>query len=409
MFYLSLAWRNLWRNHRRTLITVSSVSFAVLLSLFVGSLNRGVHNQMIDNMARFHTGFMQLQDRHYKDEASLDNSLAFTADLQAQLQQQLPPGSFLVPRLETFMLAGGEQQVRGALVLGVDASAEQRLNGLQQRLVSGEFFQPGDGRVVLSEGLARRLQLSAGDELVLLGQGRYSMTASGLFEVAGLIRHPLRELDNQLVYLSLPDAQYLLSAEGQLTSLLITPAEVSLIDPLAQVLRTQLDVSLYRVETWRELLPELLEAIRFDNAQQVFMLGILYMVIGFGLFGTVLMMTLERNREFGVLLSLGMQRWQLGLVLFLETLLICLLGVVGGFLLGVPLIYWFYFNPIPLSGDMADLVEEFGMGLEPMLSFSAELDIFYTQGLVIFMLALLIGLYPLLRVMRLDILAASRS
>ncbi|MEX0779987.1 MAG: FtsX-like permease family protein [Balneolales bacterium] len=407
--YLKLSWRNLWRNYRRTLITVTSIVFAVVLALFVGSLNRGTHDQMIDNMSRFHTGFLQVQDPLYEDEPSLDNTLDYDEEVVSEVEGAHPEIEFIVPRIETFMLAASDEQTRGAMVLGIDPQKEQRLNELLDRVTEGSFFEAGDQSVVLSDGLAGRLNLSVGDSLVLLGQGRFGMTASGLYEIEGLVEHPMREMNNQIVYMPLQEAQWLLSAEDYITSLLVTPTEVRHTDNIAASLRQSLDDEGYRVLTWQEMLPDLLGIIQLDNAQQVLMIGILYIVIGFGLFGTVLMMTLERMREFGVLLSIGMKRSQLGMVMFAETLLISALGVLGGCLLGYPIVYYFYRNPIPLGGDMADVVEEMGMGMEAVLMFSIDPDIFWAQGVIIFILAFFICLYPIIKISRLNIIEASRK
>ncbi|MEX0685822.1 MAG: FtsX-like permease family protein [Balneolales bacterium] len=404
-----LAWRNLWRNYRRTLITVTSIIFAVMLALFVGSLNRGTHNQMIDSMSRFHTGYLQVQDSLYQDEPSLDNALYFDENLAAEIENAHPEILSLLPRLETFMLAASDEQTRGAMVLGVEPRKEQQLNDLTDRITAGSFFEPGDRAVVLAEGLAGRLNLTVGDSLILLGQGRFGMTAAGLYEIQGLVRHPIRDMNNQMVYMSLPEAQWLLSAEDYVSSILLTPTEVRHTDEIAASLRDQLDEGGLRILTWQEMMPEVLQLIELDIAQQYLMVGILYIVIGFGLFGTVLMMTLERLREFGVLLSVGMKRYQLCMVMFAETLLISLLGVMGGFLIGYPLIYFFYRNPIPLTGDMAAVVEEMGMGMEAALTFSIDPDIFWTQGLIIFILAFVICLYPIIKISRLNILEASRK
>ncbi len=406
--YFTLAWRNLWRNHRRTLITVSSIAFAVLLALFVGSMNRGSHNQMIDNMSRFHTGFLQIQDYRFDEEPSLDNALPYNSDLAGRIAASHPGIDFLLPRIETFMLAAGEEQTRGAVVLGIDLDGEDRLNQLRERLGEGRFFEPGDGGAVVTRRLAQRLNIGVGDELVLLGQGRFGMTASGLFPVVGLLDHPLREMDNRTVYLSLPDAQWLLSADDHITALLVTPTQVRHTDDITTALRAELGDD-YRVETWRDMMPDLLGVIQFDVAQQHLITGILYMVIGFGLFGTVLMMTLERMREFGVLLSVGMSRGRLALVLLIETLLISALGVAGGLLLGLPILLYFFANPIPLTGDMAEIFEEMGLGLEPVLMFSLDPDIFWLQATIIFVLAFAICLYPITKIARLNILQASRS
>jgi putative ABC transport system permease protein len=405
--YLKLAWRNIWRNKRRTMITVSSIMFAVVCALFIESLEQGAHDQMIDNMTSFHTGHLQIQDYRYEDEPSLDNSFYYDDALKQELHQLTGRIENITPRIETFMLAGGREQTRGAMVFGIDPAAEQRLNGLMDRLSDGEFFEPGDERVVIGEGLARRLDLAVGDSLVLLGQGRFGMTASGLYEISGLIKHPMREFNNQVVYISIPDAQWMLSADEMITNLLITPENPRETDDIARTLSAGIQDEELTVLTWKQMIPELIEALEFDRLQTKFMMGILYVVIGFGIFGTILTMTLERLREFGILLSVGLSRTKLSGIVFIETFFISILGILAGFGLGYLVILYFYFNPIELTGDMEELMFEFGF--EPILPMAMYPDIFIWQGMIIFIITTFICLYPTVKISSLNILDASRG
>jgi putative ABC transport system permease protein len=404
--YLRLAWRNIWRNKRRTLITVSSIMFAVVFALFVESIERGAHDIMIENMTQFHTGYIQVQDYRFEDEPSLDN--AFYSDTSfINRISGMEEIEFTAPRIETFMLAAGEEITRGAYVIGIDTEKEHQLNELKNRLTQGRFFEPGDGTVVLGDGLANRLNLAVGDSLVLLGQGRFGMTASGLFEISGLLQHPLREMNNQLVYLSIPDAQWLLSAEDHITSLLVTPAIIRDTEFIAEKLQADLHDDDLTVLTWREMIPELVEALEFDRATTRIMMGILYVVIGFGIFGTILTMTMERLREFGILLSVGMQRVRLAFVVFIETFFITILGVLAGFVLGIFPILYFHYNPIVLGGDMEDLVADWG--IEPVMPAAIAPDIFLWQGLIIFILTTIICFYPTIKILTLKILEAAKT
>ena len=404
--YLKLAWRNIWRNRRRTIITVSSILFAVVCALFIESLERGAHNLMINNMTSFNTGHIQIQDYRYEDELSLDNAFLYDDSLLQEIEQSFAFIDFTVPRIEAFMLAAGDDLARGAMVLGIDPDAEQKLNRLEERLTEGRFFEDGDGSVVLGSGLAVRLNLSVGDTLALIGQGRFGMSASGLFEVSGLVNHPVRDMNNQLVYISLSDAQWLLSAEDYITNLLISPQRLRDTDELARQFKEGLSDEELRVLTWEEMLPDLIEALEFDALQTRFMMGILYVVIGFGIFGTILTMTLERMREFGILLSVGMQRLKLAAVVFMETFMISILGIAAGSGLGYLILLYFYYNPIEIGNDMGDLFEEFGF--EPIIPVAIEAGIFAWQGFVIFVMALLICLYPVFKILRLKILDAAR-
>lgn len=404
--YLKLAWRNIWRNKRRTLITVSSVMFAVVFALFLESLEQGAHDVMIENMTRFHTGYIQVQDYRFEDEPSLDNAFYYDDSLSERVNA-VESVEYTIPRIETFMLAAGAEITRGVFVMGIDVDSEDRLNNLKDRLIEGRFFEPGDGTTVITEGLANRLNLAVGDSLVLLGQGRFGITASGLYEISGLLRHPTREMNNQLVYLSLPDAQWLLSADDHITALLVTPEHTRDVEPVAGQLRAELGDDELAVFTWREMIPELVEALEFDRAQSRLMMGILYVVIGFGIFGTILTMTLERMREFGILLSVGMQRIKLAFVVFIETFFITILGVLAGFVLGIFPILYFHYNPIVLGGDMEDLVAEWG--IEPIMPTAIAPDIFLWQGMMVFILTTIICFYPTIKILTLKILEASKT
>lgn len=412
--YLKLAWRNIWRNRRRTLITVSSVTFAVFFAISMRSVAEGSYEQMIDNMARFHTGFIQIQDQRFEEEPSLDNAIPYDQAFAERIAGADERIDHLVPRVEAYMLVSGEDITRGGLVLGIDPEKEHQLNGLKDNLTKGRFFTMDDESLIIGQGLARRMKVNVGDTLVLLGQGRFGMSAAGKYPVTGIVHHPLTDLDNQIVYLPLPAAQWLLSAESHLTSLLVTPREARHVEGVAGALREEVaeynersDEYKLVVRTWSEMMPELLQAIEFDRSSLLFITGILYVVIAFGLFGTILTMTLERMREFGVLLSVGMQRLQLAGVVFIETFFISVLGVIAGFILSYPLLIWFRHNPVKLTGDAAETMLEFGV--EPIMPVSMAPQVFYSQMLVVFVIALAVSLYPTLKLIRLNILEAART
>jgi ABC-type antimicrobial peptide transport system permease subunit len=139
----------------------------------------------------------------------------------------------------------------------------------------------------------------------------------------------------------------------------------------------------------------------------MFMLAILYVVVAFGIFGTILMMTFERKREFSIMIAVGMQRYKLALIVFIETLYMGFLGVLSGAIAGTPIIYYFYKNPIPLTGEMATAMEEFNV--QPILPFAFSADIFLNQGLIVLILTSLIALYPLGNISKFNLISGLRS
>ena len=403
--FIKLAWRNLWRNKRRTIITVTAIMFAVLAAVFMQSINRGSYEVMIDRMVSFNTGYIQVQDYRFDDESSLDNSFYYDEELRDKVLNADGRIDKIVPRIETFMLAANDVSTRGAVVLGIDPDKEHEFNEIRNILAEGRFFESGEQSVVLGQGMANRLQLSVGDTLALMGQGRFGMSASGLFEITGIVDHPIRDFNNQVVYLPLDIAQELLSADDHVTSVLITLQNERHTDPVAASLKSELDGGELVVYTWPELMPEILELMEMDLAVPRLLTVVLYIVIGFGFFGTVLTMTMERLKEFGVLLSIGLKRLGLASILFLETLLFSLMGVLFG--LGFAWSILKLIDPINLSGEAAQAVID--LGFDPVIPMSFAPDQFYTQGFYVFIIAMIVFLFPLIKISRLNILEAARS
>jgi ABC-type lipoprotein release transport system permease subunit len=151
----------------------------------------------------------------------------------------------------------------------------------------------------------------------------------------------------------------------------------------------------YSVMSWDEMQPEIVNAIEADRAGGVFMKAILYMIIAFGIFGTVMMMMAERRREMGVVIAIGMQRTKLGAILLYETILIGIIGVITGFAGSIPIIWYFIINPPPITGDAAKAFED--MGIEPTLYFSWMPSVFYNQVIIVFIITVLVAIYPVVR------------
>jgi ABC-type antimicrobial peptide transport system permease subunit len=171
---------------------------------------------------------------------------------------------------------------------------------------------------------------------------------------------------------------------------------------LASDLRAEIDKEWYAVLTWEQLLSDLLALMKFDMAGSMVMMMILYIVITFGLFGTILTMMIERQREFGMLISLGMKRTRLAAICFFESIFISVTGIIAGILIAIPIVLYFYYNPVPLGGEMAEAIMEYGF--EPVLPFSATPAIFIKQARIVLVLAFLVGLYPVYRVFKLNIM-----
>ena len=402
---IQLAVRNLQRSRKRSLITASSVFFAVLLALIAESINEGSHDALIETSVKLSTGYVQMMDTGYRRTPSLDYAIPWN-DVYVERVAEIPLRARYIPRIQNFVLAAGPRKTAGAMVQGIVPEEENRFNGLKSKLVSGKFFDENGG-VVLGKELAEFLQVGVGDTVVVIGQGYQGALASGKYHVSGIVRLNVKELNKITFLLPLKSAQELFDMPGLVTQVLVNPEKPQKSTQLARAIQKTFADDGITALTWEELLPELLQALAFDSISNKVLLGILYVVVGFGIFGTVLTMTLERTREFGILISIGMKRHLLAATTVIETLLLGMTGVVMGIIVGFPILLYLHYNPIPLGGDLQTIADDFG--IEPMLYFSVKPGIFLGQGLVIFIISGFISTYPFRFVKRLNYLKAARG
>jgi ABC-type lipoprotein release transport system permease subunit len=292
------------------------------------------------------------------------------------------------------------------MVCGTDPEPEDQLTKLRSKLIKGHYFSATGHSAMLAEALAEQLQLTVNDTLVLLGQGYQGSMAAGKYVVTGILRFGSPQLNESMVYMPLSTAQYFMGAEGRATSLALAIDDVENLESIQKDLTHSVGSS-YEVMTWKEMMPDIENHIRADSAGFYIWTGILYLIIAFGIFSTLLMMTTERKYEFGMLVAIGMKKIRLGMMLLAEALLITLMGTLTGILMGVPLVWYFMYKPIRFKGQVARAYEQFGF--EPIFPAVFEANIFITQSLIVFILAFIIGLYPIWSVSRIDPVKAMKK
>lgn len=402
---LKLAWRNLWRNRRRTIIAISSIVFSVLLASWMRSMQEGSYDSMIENSVKFYSGYLQVQDTAFWDERTLDNSFEATSELKQKIEN-IEDVTLVSNRIESFALAANHLKSKPAMVLGIEPEAEDQITNISTKIKSGSFLKKGDKGAVLCQGLADYLQLGVGDTLVMISQGYHGISASGLFKIKGIMKHPIAEFNNNTIYLDIKTAREFYSAYGLSTSLVIMTGDHYQVKHLKRQIANILPLK-NKVMTWVDMQPELEQLIESDRGGGIIMLGILYMIIAFGMFSVVLMMVKERSREFGVVHAVGMQKTKLSIIMFFETIFIGLIGCTIGLAISYLFCFYFYYNPIPLSEEMAKAYEQYGM--EPFMFFSLKSSLFYSQMILVFIISVFISIFPMYNISRLKITKAMRG
>ena len=403
---IKLAYRNLWRNKRRTLITIASIFFSVVLAILMRGYHGGAWSSLLENVLHSYTGYLQVHAKGYWDEKTLDYTMVWNDSLKNEICKNKDVRN-IVPRVESFALASAGEKTKGVIVVGIDPAIEEDFTKLTKKMVQGQMLKANDNEVMLSQRLAKFLNISVGDTLTLLSQGYQGASAAGVFRVKGIVKLPSPEWDNQLVYLPLSTAQNFYSLQGRLTSIVVDIYKTRRLDKIATALTKKLDPNKYEVMTWKEMLVELYQEYVSDESGGKIFLALLYLIIGFGIFGTVMMMTSERTREFGVLVAVGMKRYRLVGLICTEMFLIAILGVISGMIAGVPIITYFHFNPIHLSGEYAKTMEVYGM--EPVIMVLWQANYIINQGLVVFGLTIVAIAYPIYSIGKLNVIKALRA
>ena len=404
--YLKLAWRNIWRNKRRTLITIASIFFAMFFALAMRALQVGSYGHMADSIVQAFTGFIQIHKEGYWDDQTINNCMELDDSLVSRLESIDNVGA-VVPRLESFALASSREKTKGILVVGIDPLLEKDLTHPDRKLSEGSYLDDSSTGALVSRRLAEFLDLSLNDTLTLISQGYHATTAAGLFPVTGIVDIPNPELDRRLVYMNLPTVQEFYGAENLVSSLIINPYNTDEVKQTVRAIKQNIDMAVYEVMDWEELNPTLVQQIESDQAGGYIMLAVLYLIVGFGVMGTLIMMTTERKREFGVMVAVGMQKTKLGMILTVEMILLGLIGILSGIIGSLPLISYFVQHPIEYTGEIAEIFESYGM--EAIMPAALEPGYFIGQSAIVLIIFILAIVYPIYSVIRLNEIKAIRT
>jgi len=402
---IRIAWRNIWRNKKRTLITISSVSFAIVMAVFTRSFQEGTYTKMIENAVGQFTGYVQVHQKDYWNDKTLDNGIVVNDSLLNTIKS-VPEVEGVNLRLESFSLASFENNTKGTLIMGINPDEENKMIKLPSKIIAGEYINKNDSSIIVGSKLAEYLNVSIGDTLVLLGQGHWGQSAIGAFPVKGIVKIPAPDIDRQIIFMPLLLAQNFFSFDNGVTSIVVRFHDADKTAMITNKLNNKLKNTSYSAMGWRKMMPEMVQQIQSDRAGGIFMIAVLYMIIAFGVFGTVLMMAEERKKEFAVMISIGTQRTKLMLISLYETLMINTLAVFIGVILTIPIVVYYNHNPIRMTGEAAKSIAK--LGIEPVMPTILSASIFWHQIEVILIIVAVASLYPIISIAGFNLIKALR-
>lgn len=405
---LKMAYRNIWRNKSRTLITAAAVTFSVFLSIMLNSFQSGSWDTIINGIVEGYYGYVQVQGKDYLEEQSLDNAITYTPELQ-QIVTETEHVTTIVPRLEGFVLAAFDNSTKPLQVVGSDPEAEDKMTNVSDSIKAGTCLSSTDDGVLISDTLAKEMHLNINDTMVFIGQGFHGANAAGKFPIRGIVKFRMPQMRG-MVFMTLSKAQELFVAENQVTAIVIGTDKPNQDKAILNHLSSKLDTaSTYNVVLWEQMMVELLKTRELKEVGSKIVPWILYLIIAFVIFGTILMMLKEREYEFGVMNAIGMKRWRLGFMVSAETLFINFLGVLVGAIFALPIVYYFYSNPIPVSimgEDAKAAYDDFGVPAE--IPFSFDFGIFLNEAITIFIISIFLSLFIIYKIRKLKAIESMR-
>lgn len=404
---LTLAFRNLWRNRRRTLLTLSAMVISAALLILALGVFSGMFKDMLASATEQYYGHLVIAQPDYHLRRDLFAHLP--ADIADQLALENEADiTGKSPRLRSFGLLSRPETSQPVELLGVIPELEQQVTSLQEQLTAGHYPTSEERNgTLIGQGLARKLKVKPGDELVFVTQSADGSIGNDLLIVSGIFATGDSRHDNNLVLAPLPWLQQVLVLPGRIHEVAMVVADPMTAALVADRLTAQMPENI-EVLDWGDLLPEMREVIAAYDVSRMIIVTILYLATGLGILNTFFMSVMERTREFGILMAQGVRPWTIRGLVLLETLLLGCIALATGLLCGAIMTLYMQQVGINLSGYITPVTYAGGTIL-PRLHAVFEVGNFLVPAGMLLLVSLFAGFLPANRAARLDPVAAIRE
>lgn len=394
---LKLAWRNIWRNKRKSLIVLSSVIVGMIAVIFYDGLDHGMLRQMLNNQISNSVAHIQIHKKGFNDNKIIKNYLPDNTPVEKAVTDQKDIKAYS-KRVITFGLLSSASSSSGVYIYGIYPDLEAEVSDIKKSIIEGKFFTGSKRDIVIGKKLADKLGVDIGDKVVVMANTLNGDIGSDLFRIAGIFQTVSSEFDKTTIYIPIKTDQELLDIDGHIYEYAIVLNDYHNVDKVKSELQSKLN-NRYEVLSYKDLLPMLIYQMDlYDQTMWIF-----YMIVGlaliFGIVNTMLMSVFERINEIGVLMAIGMNNSRIFLMFVLEAFMIGVIGTFLGLALGL-LIHW----PISISGInfsiFSDALKSFGIGavIYPVLSVTNTVML----TLIIPFIAVIGALYPAYRAIKLE-------
>ncbi len=395
---IRLAWRNLWRNKRRTLITVCSISMGLAFAIFFIALAEGAYEQMIGQMVRIQSGHITLEHPDYREAPSVDLWIRVPPGLRSDLEDS--------PRIEKtkLVILGQGIAKSGAgnaatTIMGVEPAVEALSSPVARNLIKGEYIESrGNPEVVVGSEIAKRLNLGIGKKLVISTNDVNGALVEELCRVKGIFRTGSEEIDANVIQMPIEFARQVFRIPGKgATQMGVILKNAGARKRVMDQIKKRVSGRSISVLSWQEVMPDVAAYIKMDRGSNLVFQGILIFLILFTIFNTLSMAVLEREREFAVLLAVGTTSGRLRLQIFAETLFLGISGCGVGICLGGFAAVCGHIWGIDMSAILGENLNISGFALSSKMYPKLSPGILLGPAVVVLTATLLLGLIPMRR------------
>jgi len=402
-----LAWRNVWKNKRRTVLTLLTIVIGCGMIIFMNAIATGGHEQMITDTVEINTGHIQIHEKGFWENQSIDYAFVPDDDMLNMLTKDERIAA-ITKRVNAGALLSFGNNTYAAMVQAVDPEYEKRVTIIHEKIIEGGRYLNSDDRtgIVVGRVLAKNLGVGVGDEVSMISQGFDGSIAADNLKILGLFDTGNPELDQALVIMPLARAMETFTMMGYINSIAVKLKGVDDMSSVRNDIIKSTDAEEIEVMGWDDLMPELVQFIIMDDAGAYITDFILLMIVAFGILNTIQMSVYERIREFGVMLAIGTRPSQVRAMILYESVYISLIGIALGLALGSAISFYFSIHPI----DYSAYAEEMKVWGVSTLLFPARVTALnlWVTSLFILVLAFIFSFFPAQRASKLRPIQAIR-
>jgi ABC-type lipoprotein release transport system permease subunit len=386
---LNIVIQNLLGHLRRTLLTVGAIALGLASLIFLWGFNEGLHQNMLGNFQNAIIGTLQIHHEGFFQHPDLALSIQNPNRVAKSLEQA--GATRFSRRLESFALAASDVTTQGVMLIGMDPIAEPRITELNKRIGMGRFLRPDEQySLILGATTAKNLQITLGDEVILVGYDRYGAMIAESFTLIGIITSGEMGLDRGMAITSLNTLQEMLDMSDQVTTFVIKIDQQRLPNLVKQLNQSLKDEHL-EIMPWYRMFPVMQEWITLHNGFLYLFLSVVLFIVLAGELNTLLLSMLDRKREFGILMAIGTTRHQIAMLLMLEAGIIGMLGILLGILLGYTIVELTAMVGIDLSILLGSTTRFY---VDPLIFPQLKLDHLGVTTSAIFLASVTSGIYP---------------